>query len=119
MTLDESIQGLRLRVMRRAEQIGNVSQVCTEFGISWTLFCRWRRPGIRPRPVRPPSGNRGAESMRRLSGCLDRPGPVAILAAPSGARCRAILLERSVQPVFVFFSSSGALADLRALARRM
>ena len=29
MTLDESIQGLRLRVMRRAEQVGNVSQVCT------------------------------------------------------------------------------------------
>ena len=27
MTLDESIQGLRLRLMRRAEEIGNVSQV--------------------------------------------------------------------------------------------
>ena len=45
MTLDESIQGLRVRVMRRAEQIGNVSQVCTEFGISRTLFYRWRRRG--------------------------------------------------------------------------
>ena len=43
MTLDESIQGLRLRVMRRAEQVGNVSQVCREFGISRTLFYRWRR----------------------------------------------------------------------------
>ena len=43
MTLDESIQGLRLRVMRRAEQLGNVRQVCTEFGISRTLFYRWRR----------------------------------------------------------------------------
>ena len=32
MTLDESIQRLRLRVMRRAEQVGNVSQVCRESG---------------------------------------------------------------------------------------
>ena len=63
MTLDESIQGLRLRVMRRAEQIGNVSQVCTEFGISRTLFYRWRRrfeqygpDGLHPRRTQ---GRRG------------------------------------------------------------
>jgi transposase InsO family protein len=63
MTLDESIQGLRLRVMRRAEQIGNVSQVCMEFGISRTLFYRWRRrfeqygpDGLHPRRAQ---GRRG------------------------------------------------------------
>jgi transposase InsO family protein len=63
MTLDESIQGLRVRVMRRAEQIGNVSQVCTEFGISRTLFSRWRRrfetygaDGLHPRRTQ---GRRG------------------------------------------------------------
>ena len=35
--------GAALRVMRRAEQVGNVTQVCAEFGISRTLFYRWRR----------------------------------------------------------------------------
>jgi transposase InsO family protein len=43
MTLDASIQGLRLRVMQRAQQSGNVSQACREFGISRALFYRWRR----------------------------------------------------------------------------
>ena len=37
MTLDESIQGMRLRVMQRAETIG-VSAACRESGISRTLF---------------------------------------------------------------------------------
>src|SRR5262249_8358886 len=63
MTLDESIQGLRLRVMQRADQLGNVSQVCAEVGISRTLFYRWRRrfeqygaDGLHPRRTR---GRRG------------------------------------------------------------
>jgi transposase InsO family protein len=43
MTLEASIQGLRLRVMQRAQQTGNVSQVCREFGISRALFYRWRQ----------------------------------------------------------------------------
>jgi hypothetical protein len=38
MTLDESILGMRLRVMRRAHELGNVSAACTEAGISRTLF---------------------------------------------------------------------------------
>ena len=42
MTLDESIQGMRLRVMQRAEALG-VSAACREAGISRTLFYRWRR----------------------------------------------------------------------------
>ena len=36
MTLDESIQGMRLRVMKRAAAIG-VSAACREVGISRTL----------------------------------------------------------------------------------
>ena len=28
MTLDDSILGVRLRVMRRAQDLGNVSQIC-------------------------------------------------------------------------------------------
>lgn len=43
MTLDDSILGMRLRVMRRAQELGNVSAACLEAGISRTLFYRWRR----------------------------------------------------------------------------
>jgi len=39
MTLDESIQGMRLQVIRRAAEIG-VSAACHEAGISRTLFYR-------------------------------------------------------------------------------
>lgn len=42
MTLDESIQGMRLRVIKRAEEIG-VTAACREAGISRTLFYRWRK----------------------------------------------------------------------------
>src|SRR5262245_15829962 len=66
MTLDESILGMRLRVMRRAHELGNVRAVCEEAGISRTLFYRWRArferygpDGLHPRrrqarPGRPP-----------------------------------------------------------------
>jgi len=43
MTLDDSILGMRLRVMRRAQALGNVSAACREAGISRTLFYRWRQ----------------------------------------------------------------------------
>ncbi len=42
MTLEDSILGMRLRVMRRAQELGNVSAACREAGISRTLFYRWR-----------------------------------------------------------------------------
>ena len=41
MTLDESIQGMRLQVIRRATDVG-VSAACREAGISRTLFYRWQ-----------------------------------------------------------------------------
>ena len=34
MTLEERIQGLRLRALYRAVELGNASQVCRELGIS-------------------------------------------------------------------------------------
>src|SRR5687767_354794 len=40
MTLDESVHGMRLRVIERAQVLGNVSAVCRELGISRTLFYR-------------------------------------------------------------------------------
>ena len=33
MTLDDSVHGMRLRVMQRAQALGNVSAVCRELGI--------------------------------------------------------------------------------------
>jgi transposase InsO family protein len=42
MTLDESIQGMRLQVIRRASEIGP-SAACREAGISRTLFYRWEK----------------------------------------------------------------------------
>src|SRR2546421_11514981 len=42
MTLDESIQGMRLQVIRRASEVG-VSAACQEAGISRTMFYRWQR----------------------------------------------------------------------------
>jgi transposase InsO family protein len=42
MTLDESIQGMRLQVIRRANEVG-VSTACREAGISRTLFYRWQQ----------------------------------------------------------------------------
>lgn len=58
MTLDESIQGLRLQVIRRAAAVG-VSAACREAGISRTLFYRWQDrlsrygvDGLHPRRLR-------------------------------------------------------------------
>ena len=56
MTLDEKVHGLRLHVIQRAAQLGNVSRACREAGISRALFYRWRQrlqrygqDGIHPR----------------------------------------------------------------------
>jgi Helix-turn-helix domain len=56
MTLDESVHGMRLRVIERAQVHGNVSAVCRELGISRTVFYRWRKrlerygvDGVHPR----------------------------------------------------------------------
>jgi len=63
MTLDDSIHAFRLRVMLRAQELHNVSQACREFGISRTLFYRWRKrylaygaDGLHPRRAGPRSG---------------------------------------------------------------
>src|SRR5215468_12558675 len=96
MTLDESIQGMRLQVIRRATQIG-VSAACAEAGISRTLFYRWQhrlsRYGVdglhprrlRARPGRPPQLPAPVE--RRLLA-------VAIAEATWGARRLAAYAQR-------------------------
>jgi len=67
MTLEASVHAFRLRVRARTQALGNVSQACREFGISRTLFYRWRRRSLaygsdglspkrsRPRRGRPPT----------------------------------------------------------------
>ena len=83
MTFDESIQGMRLQVIRRASQIG-VSAACAEAGISRTLFYRWQQrlsrygvDGLHPRrlrarPGRPPQ--LPAQVERRLLAVGGRSG---------------------------------------------
>lgn len=60
MTLADTVVALRLKVMKRARETGNVAEACRQFGISRTLFYRWRRryvsygdAGLSPRPTRP------------------------------------------------------------------
>jgi len=43
MTLEDSIQGFRLRVLREATRCGNVSATCARYEVSRTLFYRWRQ----------------------------------------------------------------------------
>jgi len=43
MTLEDKVHAFRLRVLQRAEQLGNVSAACREAGISRTLYYRWKR----------------------------------------------------------------------------
>src|SRR5499433_2503842 len=96
MTLDESIQGMRLQVIRRATQIGG-SRACTKAGISRTLFYRWQhrlsRYGVddlhprrlQARPGRPP----------QLAPAVERPLlAVAIAEATWGAQRLAAYAQR-------------------------
>jgi hypothetical protein len=43
MTLEDSIHSQRLRVLRDAEPLGNVSEACRRHGMSRTLFYRLRQ----------------------------------------------------------------------------
>ena len=63
MTLEDSVHGFRLRLMTRAQALANVSKACREFGISRTLFYRWRKrylaygpDGLHPRHQGPRRG---------------------------------------------------------------
>ncbi len=43
MTLEDKVQSFRYHALRRACELGNVSQACRELGISRTVFYRWRK----------------------------------------------------------------------------
>ena len=100
MTLDQSVHGMRLRVIERAQVGGNVSAVCREMGISRTVFYRWRKrlerygvDGVHPRrqhvqPGRPVQIT--PEVERLVLG-------IAISAATWGCRRIAAYLARTWQ----------------------
>src|SRR2546421_4916095 len=89
MTLDESVHGMRLRVIERAQVQGNVSAVCRELGISRTVFYRWRNrlerygvDGVHPRRQRAQAGRPVATAPE-----VERLGlAIAISAATWGCR---------------------------------
>ena len=43
MTLEDKVHAFRLRVLRRAQELDNVSLACREAGISRTLYYRWKK----------------------------------------------------------------------------
>ena len=65
MTLDESVSQTRLRVIVRAQQIGNVAKACREFGISRSLFYRWRKRYLAYGPDGLHPGHAGARRVGR------------------------------------------------------
>src|SRR5688572_23329574 len=83
MTLDESVQGMRLPVIRRAAEV-NVTTACREAGISRTLFYRWQHrlalygvDGLHP---------------RRRQG---RPGPMARLTPVAERQILAVAIAQA------------------------
>ena len=64
MTLEDSIHSQRLRVLREAERLGNVSEACRRHGMSRTLFYRLRqRLEHKPIPRRPPPASGHAQKI--------------------------------------------------------
>jgi len=84
MTLESSAHASRLRVIARAQALRNASQACGEFGISHTLFYRWRRRG------RPPTLSVEAE---RAILSLAYPGASPLEHAAGPARVRGLVGE--------------------------
>lgn len=84
MTLEDSVHAFRLRLFRRAEELGNVSAACREAGIARSLYYQ-----LRPRYRR--YGPDGLHPTRRRG----RPGRPAELDAQVERR---ILAEALAQP---------------------
>lgn len=85
MTLEDSVQSRRLRVIHRARELGNVSAACREHGVSRSLFYRWKQrferygpEGLHPRRTRARPGRPVA-----LPQSLQRQVIAAALAQPS------------------------------------
>ncbi len=91
MTLEDSVHAFRLRLFRRAEELGNVTRACEEAGVSRSLyyqlrlrFLRYGADGLHPKrtarkPGRPPELDAQVE-RRILAEALAQPawGPQRI-----------------------------------------
>jgi len=67
MTLADSIQGLRLRALELAKELGSVTEACEQLSISRSLFYRWRKryeaygaDGLHPKRSGPSRGRPSA-----------------------------------------------------------
>ena len=71
MTLEDSIHSQRLRVLREAERLGNVSEACRRHGVSRTVFYRLAAAtgGSTARMASIPNGARRAAGARRRCRC--------------------------------------------------
>jgi len=85
MTLEDKVHAFRLRVLRRATELGNVSAACREAGISRTMFYLWRKrfvlygsDGLHPRQT----GERGGRPSQ-LSTTDEQKIVAAALAWPT------------------------------------
>src|SRR4030088_3061698 len=98
MTLDESVHGMRLRVIERAQVQGNVSAVCRELGVSRTVFYRWRPRLGRYGGAAAPPRRRRARAGRPVATAPEVERlvlAIAISAAPWGSRRIAAYLART------------------------
>ena len=70
MTLADSIHSQRLRVLREAEQLGNVSEACRRHGMSRTLLY----------PLRQRFEQYGADGVhpKRVQAAVGRPLPIPV-----------------------------------------
>ena len=50
MTLEDSVHAFRLRLFRRADELGNVSAACREAGLSRSLYYQLRKRFVRYGP---------------------------------------------------------------------
>src|SRR5262244_4137832 len=119
MTLDESIQGMRLQVIRRATQIG-VSGACRETGISRTLFYRWQYrlsrygvDGLHPRRLQARPGR-----APQLSPAVERRLLAVAIAEATWGAARLAAYAQRVWRLRVAASTVQRLLRRHGLARR-
>ena len=113
MTLEDSIQTFRLRVLREAVRSGNISATCQRYEISRTVFYRWRRRLAQYGPDGVHPKRRAARRGRpaELTVVEERPGD---RGSPGVADARAAVGQRPTGPGGPPRSASDGLARAAA-----
>ena len=114
MTLEDKVYAFRLHALQRAEQLGNVSAMCRELGISRTVFYRWRSrlkaygtDGLHPRRCSATQGRPSSLSLQDeqaiLALAVSQParGPqdYAVQLAQQGRLCSPSTIYRALRRV--------------------